>query len=273
MSQLSNVVDVQGHVMAAVRRPSHLIHPLVGTPGYELPFLETHEWREIKAGAFPNLEVKGQTSGTNWLFIEPGFVATGKMTVHLSASSDKNVIILGRATKTSGDFYLLSSGCLIILCENDKQFSPIFLRTWTSNQLLFWGHGSTSNGVHVHIQGEEKSVIIGEDCMFSSGITIRNSDMHAVVDMRTGELTNPPGNIVVEPHVWVGQDALVGRRVVLGMGSIIGAKAVASKDVPRFTTVAGVPAKVIKQEVTWDRKQVPAEDLIARLRELEERLV
>lgn len=55
------------------------------------------------------------------------------------------------------------------------------------------------------------------------------------------------GQIIVEDDVWVGAGAKILRGIHVGRGSIIGAGAVVTKNVPEYTIVAGVPAKVIKK--------------------------
>ena len=52
--------------------------------------------------------------------------------------------------------------------------------------------------------------------------------------------------IIIEDDVWIGVGAKVLDGVTIGTGSIIGAGAVVTKDIPPFSIAAGVPAKVIK---------------------------
>lgn len=51
---------------------------------------------------------------------------------------------------------------------------------------------------------------------------------------------------IVEDDVWIGQRAIIMPGLHLGKGSIVGASAVVTKDVPPYAIVVGVPAKVIK---------------------------
>jgi acetyltransferase-like isoleucine patch superfamily enzyme len=53
------------------------------------------------------------------------------------------------------------------------------------------------------------------------------------------------GDIVIEDDVWLGTGAKVMDGVTIGRGAIVGAGAVVTRDVPPYTIVGGVPAKVI----------------------------
>ncbi|WP_129990606.1 CatB-related O-acetyltransferase [Rahnella sp. CFA14(1/10)] len=65
---------------------------------------------------------------------------------------------------------------------------------------------------------------------------------------------DPPANktfnrrseTVIGSDVWVGASAIVMQGLKIGHGSIIGAGAVVTKDVPPFAIVGGVPAKIIR---------------------------
>lgn len=58
-------------------------------------------------------------------------------------------------------------------------------------------------------------------------------------------LLKPP--IVIKDQAWVCADAFVGPGVTVGEGAIVGARAVAMKDIPPWAIVAGNPAKFIKK--------------------------
>ena len=55
------------------------------------------------------------------------------------------------------------------------------------------------------------------------------------------------GGIAVGNDVWIGLEAVILLGVTIGDGAIIGARAVVTKDVPPYTIVGGVPAKMIRR--------------------------
>jgi acetyltransferase-like isoleucine patch superfamily enzyme len=52
--------------------------------------------------------------------------------------------------------------------------------------------------------------------------------------------------IIIEDNCWIGTKVTILKGVRIGTGSIIGAGAVVTKDIPPHSVAAGVPAKVIK---------------------------
>ena len=55
------------------------------------------------------------------------------------------------------------------------------------------------------------------------------------------------GDIVIGNDVWIGFEAVILGGVTVGDGSVVGARAVVTKDVPPYTIVGGVPAKPIRK--------------------------
>ena len=109
--------------------------------------------------------------------------------------------------------------------------------------------------------------------MFSAGIAVRTHDDHGIIDTETGQTLNAPGNVHFEPHVWVGLDATILKGVRLGFGSIVATRALVTRNVPPKTLVAGLPARVLRTNVSWVRERVPRLDALTRLHALEHRFV
>ncbi len=133
---------------------------------------------------------------------------------------------------------------------------------------------SVCGNIHLHIQtngatfqlGEHTSVIegffslqepykliIGRDCMISAGVWIVVSDMHAIRDVDTGERLNPGGDVIIDDHIWLGFRSIVLKGVHIGQGSVIGAGATVTHDIPEHCMAVGVPAKIIRERISWTR--------------------
>jgi carbonic anhydrase/acetyltransferase-like protein (isoleucine patch superfamily) len=155
-----------------------------------------------------------------------------------------------------GNIRILGGDCAVLfdnLGDNYVALHDVFLRS--GNQLLFWGAGASAVGCSIELEGEGRSVVIGEDALISSDIWIRNHDMHAVHDIRTGgRINRAPVDTVLERHVWVGQAALLLNCERIGMGSIVGAMSLVKGVVGEYLAVAGCPARVIRYQVSWGRE-------------------
>ena len=64
------------------------------------------------------------------------------------------------------------------------------------------------------------------------------------------------GDIVIGNDVWIGYEAVILSGVTIGDGAVIGTRAVVTKDVPPYTIVGGVPAKLIRRR--FDDRTVEA---------------
>jgi acetyltransferase-like isoleucine patch superfamily enzyme len=58
------------------------------------------------------------------------------------------------------------------------------------------------------------------------------------------------GGIRIEDDVWIGTHAVILDGVTIGTGSIVAAGAVVTRNVPPFSIVAGVPARIVKSRLT-----------------------
>lgn len=57
------------------------------------------------------------------------------------------------------------------------------------------------------------------------------------------------GKIVIEDDVWIGSHVVITNNVTIGKGSVIGAGAVVTHDIPPYSVAVGVPAKVIRTRI------------------------
>ncbi len=113
----------------------------------------------------------------------------------------------------------------------------------------------TDFGKNIHIG---KDVFINSGCHFQDqgGIEIGDGALigHNVVLATVNHDLNPAQNrklhyapIQIGAHVWIGSNATVLSGVTIGAWSVVAAGAVVTRDVPPYTVVGGVPAKIIRQ--------------------------
>ncbi|EKD71404.1 MAG: hypothetical protein ACD_46C00193G0005 [uncultured bacterium] len=94
-----------------------------------------------------------------------------------------------------------------------------------------------------------KKINIGNNCAISWNVTLIDSDFHpwSVNDVNR-EISE---TIIIEDHVWIGNNSIILKGVTIGEGSIVGAGSIVTKNVPKNCLVAGNPAKIIHQNVKW----------------------
>jgi acetyltransferase-like isoleucine patch superfamily enzyme len=97
------------------------------------------------------------------------------------------------------------------------------------------GHG----GVHLgdHVQIGPNAQLLAVDHLYWDA-----SDLSKPF----GEQGLSARGIKIEDNVWIGGGSIVTDGVCVGRGSVVAAASVVTKDVPPYTLVAGVPARVIK---------------------------
>ena len=103
------------------------------------------------------------------------------------------------------------------------------------------------------------SVVAQPDQLWAAGAYVVTDDMHRLEDLATGVRLNSYGaHVRLGRHVWLGRDAIVSGHVEIGDGAVVGMRSlVRNQKVPANTAVAGTPARVIREGVTWSGDDTP----------------
>ena len=112
------------------------------------------------------------------------------------------------------------------------------------NGILTLNGGFCNNGVQITCG---KKITIGKSCAIAREVIIRDYDAHRLLHSEH-EIAK---EINIGDHVWIGNRAIILKGVTIGNGAVIAAGAVVTKDVPEKSLAAGVPAKVIRENVEW----------------------
>lgn len=180
-------------------------------------------------GEFPNLknsEIRFNGKN-NILYCEPEVVMTDSV---LTFNGDNSIIFLGRNRHE----YKLG-----VSLHNDSVY--------------YIGKNCYINQKMTVILSEQRHCFIGDNCLFSWGVCIRNSDPHLVYDCETRKRINPTKSVYIGDHVWIGQDCLILKGTEIDSGSIIGGMSVvANKKIPNNTSWVGNPVRQIRSNIFWD---------------------
>lgn len=143
------------------------------------------------------------------------------------------------------------------ICFIDKTSYPIsnLMIDFGSRSSLYIEKEFSCGGLEIRLR-EHHNVYIGEDCMFSSNISIWTSDGHAIFD-KLGNLINIGGDVILGKHVWVGHGVKFLKKSFVNNESVVGCNSLVTKRFPETNIViAGFPARKIREEITWTRKPV-----------------
>ncbi len=112
------------------------------------------------------------------------------------------------------------------------------------NAQLNLGSGYINRDVKIRCFRE---ISIGNNVAISENVTIWDTDAHTIIG-KEAEMTK---SVKIGSNVWIGNNVTILKGVTIGDGAIIAAGAVVSRDIPEGCLAAGVPAKVIKENVKW----------------------
>lgn len=111
-------------------------------------------------------------------------------------------------------------------------------------ELVIGENTSIGDRTEIHVGSR---VSIGRNCSISWDVCILDRDYH-----KFNRVNEEPKEIFIGDNVWIGCRAIILKGVNIGDGAVIAAGSVVTKDIPARCCVAGNPAKVIKENVTWE---------------------
>lgn len=145
------------------------------------------------------------------------------------------------------------------------RFSPKPFHGWRSFLLRIFG-AKVGSGVHVYPGVKiwaPWNLKLDDECGIANGVILYSQDKitigQKVVISQGAHLCagthdyNQPGfplvtmPIVIENYAWIAAEAFVHPGITVGKGSIIGARAVVTKDMPQWMICAGNPCIPIKE--------------------------
>jgi len=107
--------------------------------------------------------------------------------------------------------------------------------SWLGPYCLLYGNGD---------------IRIGDGVLIAGHTSINTVSHHAErVDIPISEQGTEIAPVVIHDDVWIGLNAVILQGVTIGRGAIIGAGAVVTRDIPAWSVVRGVPAKVVRSRL------------------------
>lgn len=184
-------------------------------------------------------------------FKKAGFKKSGKI-----AFIGKNVKIKSKKHIVCGTGLTIDDGCYInALCKNGVTIGNNFSLGRNStiectgvirdlgDSLIIGDDVGISANAFFSVRGK---VSIGSSTIFGPGVKLF-SENHIFTDRDTPIYLQGADKkgITIGEDCWIGADAIILDGVTIGKGSIVASGAVVNKDVPEYSIVGGVPAKII----------------------------
>lgn len=168
-----------------------------------------------------------------------------------------NEIILARKARINHcEFTIIGNNCKIIIGGGSTIVSNVHFWCQDDNSTIIIGNDFTMESGHIAAT-EGKVIIIGNDCMFSNNVEIRNGDSHSILDLKTNRRINHAENVVIGDHVWLTAHVRVLKGATVPSNSIVGNSSVVTSKFDRTNALySGIPCKFIKEDIDWDRYKV-----------------
>lgn len=144
----------------------------------------------------------------------------------------------------------------VVEIGEDSTIDGLYLWITESKSRFSMGRATFMQNASVYITDNGGTVEVGSDCMIAGGALLRCGDGHAIFDVQTGEILNQGRYIRIEDHVWLTTEVVVLKDVTVGYGSVVGARSIVTRDIPRNVVAAGAPAKTVRADASWRRENI-----------------
>jgi acetyltransferase-like isoleucine patch superfamily enzyme len=196
--------------------------------------------------------VRKPISGKNNVVINKGVL----LKVRYDVVGNNNLIEIGRSSVLSNMTIFIRGNNHILKIAENCHYRGGSVWFEDNNCQIVIGQKTTIESAHLAVTEPNSKIVIGEDCMFSNEIEFRTGDSHSIIDNETKKRINFAQNIEVSNHVWIGARSTILKGVNIGHNSIIGTNSIVTKNIPSHSVAAGIPARVIKNNIDWVRERI-----------------
>lgn len=142
--------------------------------------------------------------------------------------------------------YILRNWCAKNICEDCGKNINIGRGAIISSRLKIGNNSGIGDNCEMH-----GTICIGDNVLMAPEVVIytRNHNFmdKSLTIIQSGVSEEQP--VIIGNDVWIGRRVMIMPGVTVGDGAVIAAGGVVVKDVPPYSLVGGVPAKVIKNRI------------------------
>lgn len=189
----------------------------------------------------------------NLIQIDDGADVSNNVNIKIRGSNNK-VFVSKKSVLRNFSIVVTGNNNELFIGESCNLRGAIHLRQEFSSVRI--GAKTTFVGAHLFAM-EGETISIGEDCMFSSGIYVRTSDEHSIIDLKSNSRINRAKGVWVGNHVWIGEGVTLSKGSSIPNNCIVGAKSIVTKVLEHENTIyAGSPAVIVRNGITWKRELI-----------------
>jgi acetyltransferase-like isoleucine patch superfamily enzyme len=224
------------------------------TLGVPAEVLDAHELRLVGGGPLP----EWWHANGNALYARPGLPIPEKLFETMVFYPFSRALVVLDTDVTAVASLLLGGDDATVFIGPDTYLSFAELYCGARSSIVLVG-GAVATSRAVVDARNGGSVFAEHDQLWAANVYIATDDMHRLEDVETGERVNPFGaHVRLGRHVWLCRDAVVSGHADIGDGCVVGLRAVVrGQKVPPNTAVAGAPARVVREGITWRGEDTP----------------
>ena len=233
----NSFISMNIYILAKTMKDSHYLWPFKYVKNILVSYVVSYKLHGITllpkvifdGDVFPVEIIKSKhccvKTNSKFSFVFRSFLG-GKLSARVVVNKDallkiENTFYIGDGVKL-----IIQPGAILDIKGSHKSESGI-----TSNSIVF----------------VYKKVFIGRDSIVSWGGYISDSSQHQING------TVKVADISIGDNVWISEGVTISPGTSIGEGSIVGSKAYLNNIYEKNSLIVGVPAKVKKREVTWQR--------------------
>jgi hypothetical protein len=221
--------------------------------GVEAEALDATTWRSA-SGPFP----KQWHDDGNALYLADGASLPGEVIELLSTYPTRDVLIAIGSEMLWLKSLLIGGDNATVFLDQNCSMTAGELYCGAESRIVLHGPVIATRSAIVDARNGG-SVVADSDQLWAANVYIATDDMHRLEDRTTGERINPYGaHIRLGGHVWLGRDVVITGHSDVGDGAVVGhGGLVRGQKVPAHTAVAGVPARVVREDIAWRHDDIP----------------
>ncbi len=183
--------------------------------------------------------------------------------LNISIIGNDNIIRIEKPISflNSSIFISYSYGAEIFIGKKLKDYD--YLRNLNINilngveQRLKIGEGVSCHGVQIESSDAKSIIEIGKECLLAGNVVIRGDDGHAIIDKNDNIVNYSDNPLIIGKHCWIGEGVKITKNAQIPNDTIIGIGSIVTKKFTEEGTVlAGIPAKIIRREIRWERDNI-----------------